>query len=87
MLKIAQSIDKEVIRAKKLWEEVDSDAGSEEVGIRVNTSKQTRRGPQQKFKDIARAQEAFPTLDDNNEEEEDDLMNDAGVPVGEINDE
>lgn len=39
MLKIAQSIDKEVIRAKKLWEEVDSDAGSEEVGIRVTTSK------------------------------------------------
>lgn len=101
MLKIAQQIDKEVIRAKA-WEDNDSDAEdsdeSENPNIERENKKPKAKKPitkvaQQKFKEIIKGSEAFPTLgnpDDYDDEEEGDdaeSMDNEGVPNGEIADE
>lgn len=101
MLKIAQQIDKEVIRSKA-WEENDSDEedsdDSENPNIERENKKPKAKKPitkvaQQKFKEIIKGSEAFPTLgnpDDYDDEEEGDdaeSMDNEGVPNGEIADE
>ena len=96
MLKRAQQIDKEVIRAK-IWEDNDSAAEESEESDNPNYARETRRAKpqkptqkvaQQKFKDIVKATEAFPTLEDPDDyDDEDESMDNEGVPNGEIADE
>ena len=50
----------------------------------VAAPRQTQRPNAQKFKDIMKADDAFPTLENQFEDEEDDLL-DGETPAGEIN--
>lgn len=58
----------------------DSDDEKEEVAPR-----QSQRPNAQKFKDIMKADDAFPTLENQFEEEEEDDLLDGETPAGEIN--
>lgn len=101
MLKIAQQIDKEVIRAKA-FEREDSDEEDSDESENPNIPKENKKPKakqpitkvaQQKFKEIIKGSEAFPTLDnpDDYDDEEDgedaESMDNEGVPNGEIADE
>ena len=82
MLKTAQAIDREVVRAKKIWTE-DSDEAEDSDEIATKKTTKARNIRQVKFRDIAKANEAFPTLGDG--ADADSLMDDTAGPVGEIN--
>ena len=72
MLKVAQDIAKEAqSRPKKenIWDEVDSDAEDEDIGQQPVTQAAMPRGKQKKFTEIAKGQEAFPSLGDDAGEE------------------
>merc|ERR1719327_2358487 len=72
MLKVAQDIAKEAqsrVKKENIWDEVDSDAEDEDIG--QQPAKEAKpRGKQAKYSDIAKAQEAFPGLDDDAAAEE-----------------
>lgn len=89
-LKIAQIIDREN-RVKRAWNEEEDDAEDSNEGSDDEEQKpkkkeaaprQTQRPNAQKFKDIMKADDAFPTLENQFTEDDDDL---GETPTGEIN--
>lgn len=84
-LKLAQVIDRES-RIKKAWNQEDDDEGfaseEEEKPVEGKKAKQAKRPNKQKFSEIMKNNDAFPTLENNfhDDDEYDNLSEDPKEP-------